>query len=139
MTEVKQHTDLSSDKTEDVTLPQAFVLLFSNAITFLQNPFYNLFPKLLEWKIGNKNLKRHFWNSVSLSSAISKYIDQGTNLETSVVQKLIKENPNQKQEILNNMIVLVGASFDTSSHTITAALYFLHIYPEIRKKLTAEI
>jgi len=37
------------------------------------------------------------------------------------------------------MIMFLLASFDTSAHTLTAAVYFLHAYPESRKKLINEI
>jgi len=40
---------------------------------------------------------------------------------------------------MNNMMILMIGSFDSSAHTLTSALHFLHSYPDVRKKLTEEI
>lgn len=42
-------------------------------------------------------------------------------------------------ELFKDMVALMYAAYDTTSHGIGSTLYFLHKYPETLSKLTAEM
>ena len=99
------------------------------------SPIYFFIPSLVNLRIGSRT-RRHFKNIETLTTSLKEYTESSS--ETNII-KNSPEGGIDKETILNNLFLFLLASFDTSAHKLTSAIYFLHAYPETRKKITDEI
>ena len=73
-------------------------------------------------------------NKASIDNALRKFLSKSED-DQSVYRQILKNYDFSKEEVFADVLLLLLAGFDTTSHGLGSALYFLKKNPEVMKKL----
>lgn len=92
--------------------------------------------------LGEHNLTRpynvNYKNIQKLWRSLRRYLDKCQD-EDSVYYQVVNELKVDKKEAFQDLIGLLYAGHETTTHAIASALYFLHKNPEVKEKLQEEL
>jgi cytochrome P450 len=94
-------------------------------------PFLNKYDLSAPYNINYYNIR-------SLWKALRSYLDKHEDDDT-VYARLIKRENSNKEEIFQDVLSLLFAGHETSSHAIGSTMYFLYKFPKVRAKLEREL
>ena len=101
------------------------------------NPLSILFPFLIDY-----NLCKPFTtiekNCKLLRNVLKDFLDTSSD-EASVYKQLVNKHGIEEEQALHDIVSLLFAGHDTTSHGISSVIYFLKVYPDCMKKLIFEL
>ena len=122
--------------TEQINLCEMFLRISDCYLYEYINPITSLVPPLNDhnyfgpWKRNHKNLN-------VFKKAIKKIISE-SNDKNSIWSILNEKGELTQDEILSDLILLILAGSETSSHVVVSMFYFLAKFPDARDKLRKE-
>ncbi|RIB11299.1 cytochrome P450 [Gigaspora rosea] len=133
--------------TSDTELAKAYRTLFGRNVSPLFVAFSNLLPFFMKLPITYNN---QLYDSIKIINNISeKLIAEQKNAPVrgkDLLSLLVKENESlpvyeqlTHEELVGQIMVLLAAGHETTSTTLSWALYFLAKYPDIQDRLRKEV
>ena len=100
------------------------------------NPLSTFFPFVIEYNLC-KPYTTIEKNCVELRAVLKRFLDRSSD-ETSVYKQLVNKYNINEAQALQDIMSLLFAGHDTTSHAIGSAAYFLKAYPDSFEKLKSE-
>ena len=145
------YTDPKTKKEELLPFKDLFMKTARNEFEAFVSPFGKLFPTLAEnnliepYKTNSKNIAefkrtiQEFCENSSDKDSIYNFLRNYEILDNGKPSNGKSINGFSKDECVNDTLLLLFGGFDTSSHTITSALYFLKRNPDKLEKLMVDL
>lgn len=128
---------LNDGTTQNLLFADFFIKICKDLMANGQN-LIQFFASYLAKKNLVKPYSVNIKNVHTLHKALKEYLAKLTDKD-SVYYKLTEQEGLDKEEVFQDLIGFLFAGHETSSHSITSALYFLAKNPETKNKLLLEI
>ena len=107
---------------------QFFIKLVGDIIGSAMNPLCILFPFVIDYNLC-KPYTTIEKNCIELRTVLKKFLDRSSD-QTSVYKQLVNKQNIDETQALHDIISLLFAGHDTTSHAIGSATYFMKAYPD---------
>ena len=127
----------SNDIQSQLELKEFFIEVVKDIMKSLMNPLSILFPFIVDYNLC-KPYTTIEKNCAELRAVLKKFLDMSSD-ESSVYKQLIHQHKVDETQALHDIIMLLFAGYDTTSHAICSVIYFMKVNPEACKKLKSEL
>ena len=121
------YTELDDSQVQ-LPFKEFFIKLVEDIVKSSMNPLSTFFPFVIEYNLC-KPYTTIEKNCVELRAVLKKFLDRSSD-ETSVYKQLVNKYNINEAQALQDIMSLLFAGHDTTSHAIGSAAYFLKAYPD---------
>ena len=114
-----------------------FIEVVNDIMGSAMNPLSILFPFIADYNLC-KPYSTIQKNCVELRAVLKRFLDMSSDT-TSVYKQLVNQHKVDTNQALHDIIMLLFAGYDTTSHAICSAVYFMKVNPEAYEKLKSEL
>ena len=134
--ETCNHLSLDGTITQ-MKFAEFFPRIIEDIMQSVQLPLGLMFPFLIDYDLIEpfKTIQK---NADECRRVVNNFLETSSDKQ-SVFRKLVDEHGISEDEALQDIIALLFAGHDTTSHGIVSALYFLKKNPEVYQKLISEL
>nr|AOQ25840.1 CYP5681B1 protein [Moneuplotes crassus] len=124
-------------KVENITLKEMLIRLTNAYVQHYINPLTFLMPFLNEYHLVNP-YKRDYKNNQMFKKYIKEVVESSDN-EDSIGKKFLNNEDCTPEQRLDDMIAIMIAGTETTSHSLVSCLYYLDKHPDMKEKLKKEL
>ena len=128
---------MSDDTIKELDFKQFFLKTLQGHVEAYLHPTTHFAPFLNEYDLIEP-FKRNKKNRMVFSTFLDEIIAASKD-KNSILHHMVEQNEFDYDKIVHDLIALFVASAETSSHTATSMMYYLKKYPDVMKKLEAEL
>ena len=117
-----------NDSLVQMPFKEFFIKLVDDIVKSAMNPISFIFPFVIDYNLC-KPYTTIEKNCAELRSVLKNFLDKSSD-ETSVYKQLVNKHKIDETQALHDIVGLLFAGHDTTSHAIGSAAYFMKAYPD---------
>lgn len=122
---------------EKMNMRKIFILIGADMFAGMYHPIGNIFLSAGVYNLCNP-YKRTMENVRELERGLKHFLEHTTDESNSYYAQVKKMNAFTERELISDLLLILFAGTDTSSHTTTSLMYYIDKYPEVKEKCMKE-